>query len=112
MKAALGIVMLSAAFALGTMAVGWWAVPVIGGAWGFAAAPDKKPARVAAASALIGWTVLYAFTATQGPALAVAAAVGTIMQLGTAGFFALLLLFPVALAASAAGVTSAIRKKA
>ena len=43
MKALLGILMLAAAFALGTVVIGWWAVPVIGAAWGLAAAPDKKP---------------------------------------------------------------------
>lgn len=112
MKALLGILMLAAAFALGTMVIGWWAVPVIGAAWGLAAAPDKKPARVAGLSALLGWTALLLTASQQGPALWVAASVGTIMQTGTAGFVSLMLLFPLALAASAAGVTSSFRAKA
>ncbi|MBI2795557.1 MAG: hypothetical protein HYX65_02500 [Gemmatimonadetes bacterium] len=109
MKALLGILMLSAAFAVGTYTVGWWAVPVLGAAWGLAATPDRRPARVAGLSAALGWCALFALTASYGSAMEVATAVGTIMKAGTAGFLALMLLFPLALAASAAGVTSALR---
>lgn len=111
MKYNLGFLMLAAAFAAGTVAVGWWAVPIIGAAWGLAAAPDKRPARVAAASAAMGWAALLIVAMMGGPAMKVAEAVGAIMRVGTAGFVLLTLLFPLVLAASAAGVTSAFRAK-
>lgn len=109
MKLALGVLLLTAAFAAGTVAIGWWAVPIIGAAWGLAATPDKRPARIAGASALLAWAALLCVAMIGGPAMRVAESVGTIMTIGSGGFVLLTLLFPFALAATAAGMTSALR---
>lgn len=111
MKTALGIVMLAAAFAAGTAAVGWWAVPVIAFAWGWIADRAKRPALVAGTSALVGWGLLVLWDAT-GPAFRdVAAGVGAVLKTSASGFVEISLLFPLVVAMAAAGAANALRSE-
>ncbi len=111
MKTALGILMLAAAFAAGTAAVGWWAVPVLAFAWGWVADRAKRPALVAGTSALVGWGLLVLWDAT-GPAFRdVASGVGFVLKTGSSGFVEIVLLFPFLMALSAAGAANALRSE-
>ena len=49
----LQILLLSVAFALATVIMGWWAVPALAVLWGLLTPNEKHPALVAAAAA--GW---------------------------------------------------------
>ena len=111
MKRILGILMLAAAFAAGTVAIGWWAVPIIGAAWGIAAAPDKRPARVAGVAAVLAWATLLCVAMVSADGMWVATKVGAIMRFSAGGFILVTLVFPLALAMAAAGMTSAFRAK-
>ena len=111
MKTALGILMLAAAFAAGTAAIGWWAVPLTAFAWGWIADRAKRPALVAGVSALTGWGALVLWDAT-GPAFhAVAGGVGAVLKASSSGFIEVVLLFPFLVAVAAAGAANALRSE-
>ena len=67
----LRMVLLSAAFALATVALGWIAVPIVGLLWGLIARATRRPALTAAVAALTAWAGLLVWTACVGrvPAL-------------------------------------------
>ncbi len=79
MRIALRVALLTAAFAVATMVLGWWSVAAVGLLWGAIAGPERQPVRTAAASAALGWMVLLAITALQGPVLRVADRVGGVL---------------------------------
>ena len=92
----------------GTEVLGWWAVPVIAALWGFLL-PRSHPtgsiarnALSAAAAAGISWAVLLAWAASRGPVTELARQLGEIMHLPLWALLAINLLFPAALAWSAA----------
>lgn len=93
----------AAAFAAGTVAGGWWAVPVIGLVWGFFA-HARRPGLRAAAAAGLAWAVLLAWTATQGPVGQVARRIGGVFLLPGPALMALAVVFAMALAGTAAVV--------
>ena len=109
MRSTIRIVLLAAAFAVATVALGWWAVPVLGAAWGIAAGTARRTMLTAGVCAALGWGALLALFAMGAPIADVASKVGAIMKVGGIGLIALTLIFPALLAASAAGVTSALR---
>ena len=112
MKTMLGLLVLAAAFALGTMAVGWWAVPVIAAAWGWSVDRSKRPALVAGASALLGWGALVIWDATGARFHEVVSGVGAVLKVGGAGFVEIALLLPFLIAFAAAGAANALRTEA
>jgi hypothetical protein len=96
LAAALAVVM-----ALGTWWLGWWAVPVLGAAWGVARY-GAYPSATAAAAAGLGWMLLLSVQALRGPMGDGSRILGG--ALGTPGWVPLLAtaLFPAGLAAAAA----------
>lgn len=109
MRAVVRVVILALAFALATLAVGWWAVPIIGGLWGLIAVKDTWPVATAAAAAGLSWAALLTWAAVGGPVLDVGNKVGATIGLPGWGMFAITLMFPMILAGSAAMLVSSLR---
>ena len=95
---ALRILLLSAAFAVATFLVGWGGVVVVAIAWGIMARYIRAAGIQAGASAMIGWALLLALSASRGPVGHLAATLGGIMGAPAAALIALSLIFPAALA--------------
>jgi len=74
------IALLSAAFAVATMVLGWWAPALVGVAWGFLARARPVAAREAGLAALIGWGVLLLLTAAHAPVATLLQRMGAIMR--------------------------------
>lgn len=109
MRPAIVGVLLALAFALATVWLGWWAVPLIGAIWGAFKASGERPGPSTAAAAAAGWALLLLWRATQGPIVELADKVGAILRLPGVGFMALTLAFAALLAGSAAGLAAVAR---
>ena len=109
MRASVRVGLLALAFALATAAFGWWTVPLLGAAWGGVAASTKTPGITAATAAGMGWLVLLAWTATQGPVWVLAQRVGGVLALPGWLFAVLTVAFAGLLAGSAATTVSGLR---
>ncbi len=97
------VALLAAAFALGTVAVGWVAVPVIAMIWGaWGGGSDERPAVTPAAGAAIAWIVLMLVTEADGSVAAVAAAVGRVIGVHGSVIVAVTIFFASAWAGSGA----------
>ncbi len=110
----LQVAILSVAFALATVVLGWWAVPVLAGVWGVVARVDERPAVVAALGAGLGWILLLVWTAAQGPAGELAQRAAGVMGIPSALLFLITVLFPMMIAWGAAvlGETITYRRPA
>ena len=111
MRAFLRITLLAVAFALATAAFGWWTVPLLGAVWGGVASPGTRPASTAGAAACLGWVLLLAWTATQGPVWVLAQRVGGVMALPGWLFAVLTVAFAALLAGSAAGLVFGVLRR-
>lgn len=105
-RALLRLMLLGVAFAIATVFVNWWAVPIIGALWGLVAARGSQPVLTAGVSAGLGWGGLLAIMAFRGPVGAVATKVGGVMGISGWMLVAGTLAFAALLAASAAGVVA------
>ncbi len=103
----LQVLMLGLAFSFSTLLLGWWAVPMLAGFWGFYEKAEYRPALTASVAAGLGWALLLVWTATQGPMLALASRVSGVMGVPSVSLIALTVMFPMALAwgAGVIGVT-------
>lgn len=101
------VIVLALAMALGTWWLGWWVVPVLGGAWGVARY-GAFPSATAGVAAALGWMLLIGLAALNGPMGDVSRLLGNALSLP--GWVPLLvtLLFPAALAAAGAWVSRAL----
>lgn len=108
MRLGAGLV-LSGAFALGTVLGGWWVVPLIGGLWG-ACGPRRRSARLAGWAAIGAWALLVAVAGLAGPLGSLLHLLGEIV--GVPGWVLLgaTLLYGGLLAAVAAGVVRDLRE--
>lgn len=100
------VLFLAALTATATWSLGWWAVPVVGAAWGLWRDPVEP-----ALAAPLAWAALLGWTAAAGPLLPFAGRLGGV--LGIPGWLTLLLalLFAAALAWSAATLTGALARR-
>ena len=89
--------LLSLAFSLATALFGWWSVPVLACFWGLYDHAENRPALVASFAAGLGWALLLAWTAIQGPVLLLSQRVSGVMGVPSATLIALTLMFPMAL---------------
>jgi hypothetical protein len=110
MKALVSWLALVVAIALGTALLGWWSVPVVGALWGLAKQAGKGTWWRAALAGSGAWALLLLFTSTQGPVGALADKVGAVFAIPGFAFVVLTLLFPAALAGSAAEFASTLRR--
>jgi hypothetical protein len=109
MRPALRVVLLSIAVALATVALGWWGVVVVGGLWGLIGGGRRAGLR-AALAAVIGWSGMLLWMASQGPVWRVAERVGPIFALPAPGFLMVTLLFGALSAGSAAALAGRLRR--
>ena len=109
-RTALQIVLLSVAFALATALFGWWAVPALGGVWGVVARDEERPALRVCFAAGLGWVLLLAWTATQGPIFELARRAAGVMGTPSVALFALTVMFPMVLAWGAAVVVGTLKR--
>lgn len=108
MRIALGIAF-AAVVAGSTALLGWWSVPLLGGVWGLFRGPPLRAGAEAAVAAALGWALLMAITALQGPVWYLAGTLGGIFQVPGPLVLALALIYPAVLAGAAAALTAALR---
>jgi hypothetical protein len=97
------ILLLGIAVAIGTWILGWWAVPLLGAAWGVLRR-GRPRFWTAALAAVVGWWLLMLFNATRGSVGGMASLLGDIFGIGAWGMVALMYVFPGLLAGCAAQV--------
>ncbi len=103
------IALLTAAFAVATYVLGWWAVPLVAAIYaGITANQQRGSAIISAIAAMISWGVLLAITAAQGPVGILAGELGGVLSLKPIGVYAVTIAFPGLLAISAAIVARAL----
>ena len=107
----LKVVLISAAFALTTAAIGWLAVPLLAVLWGLLARREERPGLVALLAAGLGWTWLLLWNAAVGEAGELVAVTGGVMGLPGSGFVALTLAYPMVMAWGGAVVGGAVKTR-
>ncbi len=110
-RPALQVLLISAAFALTTAAIGWLAVPVLAVLWGLLARREERPALVALLAAGLGWASLLVWNASVGEAGELMAVTGGVMGLPGLGFAALTLAFPMVMAWGGAVVGGVVKTR-
>ncbi len=110
-RTAVQALLMSAAFAMATVAVGWLAVPGVALLWGVARQRHDRPALVAMLAAGLGWVWLMVWNAAVGEVSDLAAKTGDVFGLTGIGFVALTLAFPMVMAWGAAVVGGSVRGK-
>ncbi|HVZ78858.1 MAG TPA: hypothetical protein VG818_12825 [Gemmatimonadaceae bacterium] len=111
-RLALRSLLLAAAFAIATWAFGWWAVPLLGLAWGAVAFDSRFAGATAAWGAGLGWLGLLAWEAARGaPIVSFGGRLAAAMQLPLAALWIAEVLFPVLVAWSAATLAAALRSR-
>lgn len=104
----LQLLLLAAAFAVGTILLGWIAVPVVAACWGAIAHQQRATALTAGLAAIISWGGLLGFDAVRGPAGALATTLGGVFGLKAVGVIAVTLALPGLLAVTAAIVSRSL----
>ena len=89
--------MLSLAFSLITVLLGWWGVPILAGFWGLYDKTENRPALIASFSAGFGWGLLLVWTAVEGPMFFLSERASGVMGVPSFTLIALTLMFPMAL---------------
>lgn len=82
-KYAVAVVLFTVAYAMASLAFGWWTVFVVGAVWASIVRASDRPGLVAAAGATIGFVGLLAFTGADGPVGQLAGVFGTVLPLPT-----------------------------
>jgi hypothetical protein len=88
--------------AAGTIAAGWWTVPVLTAAWVRMAPPPRGAVRSCMLGAALGWGLLLGRIALEGPVELLARRAGGVLGLPGWGLVVATLLFPALLAGAAA----------
>ena len=96
--------LLAAAYAVATFAVGWWAVPLVAAVYAAITSAQRGSAILSGFAAMLGWGALLAITASQGPVGTLAAELGGVLQLKPVAVYVTTIAFPGLLAVSAAVV--------
>lgn len=86
----------------GTVAAGWWTVPLLAAAWVQVLASDRRPVLSTMLGAALGWVALLGLGTRYGPVAAVAWCLSAALELPRWGFLAATIVFPVLLAGAAA----------
>ena len=102
------VLALAAGIAMLTMLVAWWMVPVAGAAWTLWRRGQPAAALEAGIAAAVAWGALLLVVAVRGPVAQVATQVGGVVGVPGAVLVLLTLLFPFALAWSAARLAMAL----
>ncbi|MBI3790394.1 MAG: hypothetical protein HY275_05905 [Gemmatimonadetes bacterium] len=111
MSSFLRILLLGAAITAGTMAVGWWALPVTTFAWGLVASRTRRPVFVATLAAILGWGVLLAWDASGESFRLVASGMGNVLKINGPAFIELVLLYPALVGFASSGAAHALMRE-
>ena len=104
-------VLFTVAYAMASLAFGWWATFVVGGVWASIVRASDRPARFAAAGAAVGVVGLLVFTGADGPVGQLAGVFGTVLPLPMVWLYIPALMAGGALAAGGAPLVAAIRAR-
>jgi len=102
MRSLLRLLLLASAFGLGTVSLGWLAVPGIGLLWGLIAAEASRPVATGAAAATLSWALLLGWTAGVGRVSALLTRLAGIFEIPGASLVLLTLIVGAGLAGLAA----------
>jgi hypothetical protein len=103
------IALLTAAFALVTRALGWWAVPATAAAWCLLDRGSVRGPWIAALAAMLGWGAILLWTAATGPLGELARRTAAMLSAPPAVLIAVTLLYGGLLAWSAGTLASTVR---
>ena len=103
--AAARLAMLSAAFALATAALGWWAVAIVALAWVLLDHDQSVSTVSVGIAAGLGWGILLGWDARGGHVGALSVKLAEVLHLPSAALCGATLVFPAILAGSAAALT-------
>ncbi len=107
------LVLLTLAFALATVAIGWWGVPLVGLVWGGMSgrrpggrrkASGSRASWFAGLAAAVAWGVLVGWLALRAPVADLARILADVTRVPAPGLVVITLLLPAALAWSAAEI--------
>lgn len=104
----LQLLLLVAGFAVGTILLGWIAVPVVAAFWGAIAHEQRATALTSGLAAMLSWAGLLGFDALRGPVGALATTLGGVFGLKALGVIAVTLALPGLLAVTAAVVSRSL----
>ena len=90
--------------AAGTVAAGWWTVPLLAAVWVRVAPRPRGAVRSCMLGAALGWGLLLGWTALGSPVELLARRAGGVLELPGWGLLVATLLFPALLAGAAARV--------
>ena len=103
------LVVLTAAFVSGTVMFGWWTTAVLGLVWGVCWESPLRSGLTAAIAAMVGWSLLLGWSATQGPVGLLGAKVAGVMGIPSVALFSVTILLAGILAGSGALFSGSIR---
>lgn len=98
MRFALRVLLLAAAFAIGTWILGWWAIPLLAAIAGVIARRTPRQAMAAGVAAAVAWGMLLTQGALRGSVWSFASQVGGAIGVSGVMLIILTLVFPAALA--------------
>ncbi len=98
----LRFLMVLAAFAAVTIALGWWGVPLAGAVFGAITARQRSGALSTGLAAMLAWGALLLWDATRGPLGHLADVLGGVLTIRPVGVYALTLCFAGLLALTSA----------
>ena len=102
MRRVLRVVAFGSLAAGGTVAAGWWMVPVVTAVWVRVLPSDRRPIRTTMLGAALAWLMLIGLAAVHGPALALAGVLSGALDLPRYGFLAATAVYPALLAGATA----------
>lgn len=101
MSTLLRLLLLSVAFAVATVAIGWWGVPLAAAVFGVISRKQRSSAIVAGVSGVMAWSELLLIDAARGPVGALAQTLGGVLNAKPIAVYVLTLAFPGLLALTA-----------
>jgi hypothetical protein len=104
------VVLLALSFGIGTWIVGWWAIPLFAAMAAVLARDVPRQAVAAALGAAVAWGALLTWSAIQGSVWSFARLAGGAMGVSGALLILMALVFPAALAWSAASVAQLLAR--
>jgi hypothetical protein len=107
----IAILVLTVAFAMATLAFGWWVVFVVGAVWAAIVRKSDQPIRVTAGAATAGWVGLLVFTGSAGPVGQLAGLFGLVLPLPMAVLYVPTLVAGGAIASGGALLVSAVQSR-
>jgi hypothetical protein len=107
---ALRVILLAAAFGIGTWVLGWWAIPLFAAVAGVIARHSPGQAMAAGVAAAVAWGALLAWSAVRGSVWAFASQVGGAMGISGIVLIGLTIVFPALVAWLAASLSQILSR--